>query len=110
MSAPLTPGWYPDEDQPDARRYWDGEHWGPSIPSVPSVPPVAREDDGTDDPAAPVDTRYPYRDRSIRIKGALLIVVMLLIAAAFLVFTKPHLWDRHPHHQHGRATFSSSAP
>lgn len=102
MSAPQTPGWYPDQDEPGAQRYWDGEHWGPSIPSA---------DAGTDEPTTstmPTSTSYPFRDRSIRVKGALLIVAMVLIAVAFLVFTKPHLWDRHPHHQHGRATISSA--
>lgn len=42
-SAPA--GWYPDPQQPDHPRYWNGSEWGPSMSSTNPVrtsPPVQR--------------------------------------------------------------------
>lgn len=40
MTTPTTPpGWYPDPAGGQARRYWDGQAWGPFEPQPSSTPP-----------------------------------------------------------------------
>jgi Protein of unknown function (DUF2510) len=49
MTAPGQPGWYDDENDPSAQRYWDGQNWtphrqrkqasGPAPASVSPAPP-----------------------------------------------------------------------
>lgn len=94
-----TPGWYPDPNQPDALRYWDGRSWtehrAVTAPSTPPVPPPPGGYTATGAPGAGAGSfpgvphpgvPYPYGLHPVQADAAntLSIIAIVCGAIAFL--------------------------
>jgi hypothetical protein len=98
----MKPGWYPDPDDENARRYWDGESW--SAPLLRDLPPTdgPRPADGlqlgvTSLSSPPGSKFYPTFDtpqwdddrrfrRRLPIIGPLIMVAGVIVGVVFAFF------------------------
>ncbi len=55
MTAPPQPGWYDDDGDPGAQRYWDGQNWTPQRQRKPASPPAS----APVSPAPPLPPQVP---------------------------------------------------
>lgn len=58
----MQPGWFPDPDDPNARRYWDGANWSAPLPN--SLPSAANTTPSDVDPAPAMPASGNWLDLS----------------------------------------------